>query len=835
MNISLKKYKFSECEKKWQNLWQETKLYTWDKNESRKNTYVVDTPPPTVSGNLHIGHIYSYVQTDFIVRYQRMKGMNVFYPLGFDDNGLPTERLVEKTKKIKSINMKREEFITICKDVVTREKKKFRDLFRQVGLSVDWNIEYSTMSNVSCILSQMSFIDLMRKKQVYRDLQPILWDPVDRTALSQADVEDKAQFTTMYNIQFTTEHGEQIIIATTRPELLPACVSVFFHPNDNRYTKLTGKFAISPLFSVKVPILSDDMVDPNIGTGLVMCSTFGDQTDIKWWRKYNLPTKNILTKIGTIDQITFDTNCLNTNRAQKLALEIKGCNIKSAREKIVKDLKEAKLLLEQNKKRQIVKCAERSGAELEILMTPQWFVKSIKHKDAILKKSNELMWYPKSMQVKLDVWIDGIMMDWCISRQRYFGIPFPVWYSKRKGEEGKILLASLDQLPVDPRLHTPIGYNANEVEADHDVMDTWFTSSVSPQLNSHGIADGFMLNETRYKKLFPADLRPQAHEILRTWSYYTMLKSYLHTNTLPWKNIMVSGWCLAEDKTKMSKSKGNLIMPEMVLENYGADATRYWASRFKLGSDTAYSEIVINNGKRLLNKIWNAAKFISGHFSKIPESDKASCFQNVKHKIISDFDIYFVSRLLELVNKVTFLYESYEYSIVMDELENFFRFIFCDNYLEIIKYRAYDDEKKSPHTALSARLTLYYAFKVFLQLFAPILPHLTEEIYRLLYSKESIHRRGNWPKLDVQFNNIKINESENLLSILSLVRKIKAHKCLSIKVPIRCLEVQGAKLTDSLILDLMAATSAKKIKIVDQLSSCIHSLSENNISIHIEL
>ena len=637
----------------------------------------------------------------------------------------------------------------------------------------------------------------------------------------------------MNDIQFMTEDGAPITIATTRPELLPACVSVFFHPEDERYNKLEGKFAISPLFGVKVPLLPDDMVDPEKGTGLVMSCTFGDQTDILWWRKHELPTKIIFTKWGTIEGIEFDETCVDIEKAESFASQITGLKIKAAREKMIEMLREEGLLLGQTERTQTVKCAERSGAPLEILTTPQWFIKSVEHKDAMMEKSNELNWFPESMKIKLDSWTKGVALDWCISRQRYFGVPFPVWYSKRAGEEGKVLLASVDQLPIDPLRDAPKGYSLDEVEPDKDVMDTWSTSSVSPQLSSHGIADGFMVDKERHNKLFPADLRPQAHEILRTWAYYTMLKSHLHQNTLPWKNIMISGWCLAADKTKMSKSKGNIVVPETLLEQNGADVIRYWSSSSKLGADTAYSEDVVKNGKRLVNKLWNAAKFVSQHFDKIPDADKEISLAEVKGKISSDFDKYFISKLSELVDYASAEFEKYEYATAMHKTESFFWSLFCDNYLEITKTRAYDEENNNPEGALSARLTLYHGLKTLLQLFAPFMPHITEEIYQILYSGESIHKRGNWPKLDIDFASVDTVESENLLVVLELVRKIKAQDNLSIKAPIEYIEVQGGKLSDDLISDLKHVTSSAEIRTVEALSSDVQNLSENNISINV--
>lgn len=832
-----KKYKFDESEKKWQIFWQENAIYHWSKSEARENSFIVDTPPPGVSGQLHIGHVYSYTHTDFIVRHRRMKGKNVFYPMGFDDNGLPTERLVEKEKNIRANSVSRKEFINICNEVIAKEETKFRALFNRIALSVDWNLEYQTINPLSCKISQMSFLDLIEKGQIYRDSQPMLWDSVDQTALAQAEIEDREKVTFMNDILFSLENGDKITIATTRPELLPACVSVFFHPEDKRYNYLEGQFAFTPLFNVKVPLLADDMVDPEKGTGLVMCCTFGDQTDIAWWRKHKLPTNIIISKQGRIENIQFDNSCANKIKAEQFAAQLTGLTVTAARSKIIELLKKEGLLVNQVQKLQTVKCAERSGAPLEILTTPQWFIKTIIHKEALLKKSDELNWYPKFMKIKLDRWIEGIGMDWCISRQRYFGVPFPVWYSKRAGEEGKPIFAKIHQLPVDPLVDLPEGYNKEEVIPDYDVMDTWATSSVSPQLNSHGVSNNHMVDENRYKKLFPADLRPQAHEILRTWAFYTMLKAYLHENTLPWKDIMVSGWCLAQDKSKMSKSKGNVLIPEILLEAHGSDVIRYWCASSKLGTDTAYSEDVINNGKRLVNKLWNAAKFASTHFDKISDSDKALSLCGVKHKITRDFDKYLVNQVVDLVDYADQELTNYEYATAIDKTEKFFWALFCDNYLEITKTRAYNENGEDDEGALSTHLTLYHTLKTLLQLFAPIVPHITEELFHILYAKdisESIHMRGSWPNIrEAKFTDIDETKSEDLLEILELVRKIKAQDNLSIKSPISYIEIEGIKLPDNLISDLKNVTSAKEILYVEQLTSQNQNLQGKNLQINV--
>lgn len=821
-----KNYSFSESERKWQKFWQEQKIYLWDKNETRENSFVVDTPPPTVSGQLHIGHVYSYTQADFIIRFQRMLGKNIFYPIGFDDNGLPTERLVEKQKQLKAASMVREQFIEICKEVVISEEEKFRSLFNQMALSVDWTLEYQTINPLSRKISQMSFLDLVDKGEIYRNNQPILWDTVDQTALAQADIEDQEKTSMMNDIIFQTNKGEKIIIATTRPELLAACIAVFYNPNDDRYKHLQGQFAITPLFDVKVPILADDLVQIDKGTGLVMCCTFGDVTDIIWWRTHNLPMKIIIDKKGMID---FPAELSNSSSYN----QINGLKIKDARSKIIEILKEKNLLIKQVEITQTVKCAERSGAPLEILTTPQWFVRTIKHKDILMQRANEINWYPQNMKIRLENWINSLSWDWCISRQRYFGVPFPVWYSKRIGEVGKAIFPDITQLPVDPTQDLPIGYSREEVEPDYDVMDTWATSAISPQLSSHGISEKFNVDAERHHKLFPADLRPQAHEIIRTWAFYTILKAQLHENTLPWKNIMISGWCLAFDRSKMSKSKGNVIVPQKLLEQYGADVTRYWTSKSRLGADTVYSEDVMKNGKRLVNKLWNACKFAAIHFDKLDPLDKNVQISDIESKICHKFDQWLIVKLVELVNKVESDMQNYEYANAVDLIEKFFWSVFCDNYLEITKTRAYNMDGSDNKGQYSAIITLYHSIKILLKLLAPFLPHITEEIWQILYSTKSIHTRGNWLQIKNLSFSVDQIQPDRLIEILDLVRKAKAEKNLSVKADIEILEIIGEKLSDDLIIDLKNVTSARTIEFVEQFSSTNQVLKNGDVVINV--
>ena len=806
-----KHYSYLESEKKWQQIWREQKIYAWDPDAARQDTFVVDTPPPTVSGQLHMGHIFSYTQADFIVRFQRMMGKNIFYPIGFDDNGLPTERLVEKQRKVRATQMDRAEFIKICQEVVASEEEIFRKLFNDIALSVDWSLEYQTISPRSRKISQMSFLDLVKKGEVYRESQPILWDPVDQTALAQADIEDKEHASFMNEIIFKTEDGQNLHIATTRPELLPACVAVFYHPTDERYKKLKGKFAITPLFGINVPILADESVAIDKGTGLVMCCTFGDTMDVNWWKLHQLPLRNILNKYGKIDAGILE---IVPKEAHQYAETMLGLKAADARSKVLEILKAQGLLIKQDPITHTVKCAERSGAPLEIITAPQWFIRTLAHKDAILKKSKELEWRPKNMKIRLDNWINSIAWDWCISRQRFFGVPFPVWYSKRPGEEGKPIFADISELPVDPMTHTPFGYAPSEVEADKDVMDTWATSSVSPQLSSWAISDEFAIDAERHKKLFPADLRPQAHEIIRTWAFYTILKSYLHSGTIPWKNIMISGWCLAEDKTKMSKSKGNIVDPRGLIEQYGSDVIRYWASTSRLGADTAYSEDVVKNGKKLVNKLWNASKFASIHFDKIQDFG-ANLRENIDAgRIHISTDLWIISKLYNVIDKATKQFNEFEYAIARDIVEEFFWKDFCDNYLELVKMRAYNENGLDAKGQESAVLTLYWTLQTLLKLFAPFLPHITDELNHLIFSDtKSIHRQHMWPKLTDLKANVECEiEGELMVEIIDLVRKSKAEKNLSVKAEIELLAFESKVPFDKAMLeDLKNVTTSHKV------------------------
>lgn len=825
------KYDFKVAEEECRASWKQTNVYAWNPTEQKANSYIIDTPPPTVSGYLHMGHIYSYTQTDLTARYMRMAGKNVFYPIGFDDNGLPTERLVESTRKIRAVDMSREEFVKVCHEVVQQSEEDFRGLFSSIALSVDWAQEYQTISPASMKISQMSALDLFHKNHLYRKLQPTLWDPVDRTALAQAEVVDKEVASSMWEIPFGVEGGGEAVIATTRPELLGACCALFLHPDHPRAGELIGRNAISPLFQVPVPILADERADPEKGTGIVMCCTFGDTTDIEWWRDHDLPTRVILDKGGRLEGLdrlgSADWPSLDAEAGRAIGEELKGLKVNAARAKIVEILTERGLIRAKTDVVRMVPAAERSGAPLEILVTPQWFVRVLDKKDDLLQRGKEINWYPQYMQVRYERWVENLKWDWCISRQRYFGVPFPFWYSKRPGEEGKILFAHVDDLPVNPLTDLPRGYTADEVEPDPDVMDTWATSSVSPQLSSHGIAPGFMIDAQRHEALFPATMRPQAHEIIRTWAFYTILKSHLHAGCAPWRDITISGWCLAHDRSKMSKSKGNVVTPESLLERYGADVVRYWTATSRLGLDTALSEDVLKVGKRLTTKLWNASRFVSMQlkdFDGKPSTPKQDVDAGT---IFNSVDLWILSKLAGVVKQAGAFYEQYEYADALHLIERFFWDDLCDNYLELSKARTYS-EVGAEADKRSAQYTLWHCLETVLRLFAPTLPYMTETIYQGLFPGRvpSIHARGNWPKAEDQVvDERSIVVGDACVSILTAVRKAKSDRQVSLKTPLEWIRIAPAAnapadpkaAVDAIADDLRATIGAASLSWADAL------------------
>ncbi len=777
-------YNFKESEKRWLEYWEKNKIYFFNKNKKNK-IYSIDTPPPTLSGKMHIGHAFSYSQQDFIVRYHRMNGENVYYPFGTDDNGLPTERLVEKLKNVSSLRMQRNDFIELCNKTIKELKPDFIQDWKNIGMSCDFSNSYSTIDKHSIKTSQKSFIDLYNKKLVYQQEAPSMWCVYCQTAIAQADLEDKEQDSTFNNIYFKLDNEEKIIIATTRPELLAACVCVFVHPQDKKNKSLIGKSVIVPLFGQKVKVYSDESVDVEKGTGILMVCSFGDKKDVEAIKKRNLQPRIIFTKDG---------------RLNELAGEYKGLKIKEARNKILEDLDTKKLLVNKKQIKHVVNVHERCGTEIEFLTTKQWFIKILENKKKFLDVGKKIKWYPETMRLRYENWIEGLNWDWCLSRQRHFGVPFPIWYCKKCS---KILLAEEKELPVDPLFNNPTKKcmcGSNEFIGEKDVMDTWATSSVTPEIVLNWINDKEY--EIEFQKIHPMSLRPQAHDIIRTWAFYTIIKSIYHHNKIPWKDIVISGHVLDPKGESMHKNKGNVVEPKPVLEKYGADALRYWAASSKLGEDLRYLEKDLITGQKTVTKLWNSNKF-----GLIFLKD----YKFKKNKKLEIIDKWILGKLSETIKNATESFKNYEYNKAKSEVDKFFWHSLCDNYLEIIKDRLYNN-KRTKKEKESAKYTLYIVLRDILKLFAPIMPFITEEIYQNYFKEnekyESIHL-SKWPEFYIiDRNAIKIGNE--FVEVLKEVRQTKAKLGKSLKEIVKILTVKGNNLKN-VEEDLKAVTKAEKI------------------------
>lgn len=731
--------------------WQEQGVYHFDPG-GMGPVYSIDTPPPTVSGHLHLGHTYSYSQTDFTARFWRMNGHNVFYPMGFDDNGLPTERLVERTHGVTAQEIGRQAFIDLCLDVSVGAEKEYRDLWQRLALSVDWRYSYRTVDDDARRISQWSFIDLYRRGLVYRQQAPAIWCPTCHTAIAQADVDDLERQSTFYTLAFHPPDGATLPIATTRPELLPACVAIFVHPDDPRAAQLAGRQATAPLFDQQVPILRDLAADPAKGTGIVMCCTFGDAADVTWWRTHELPL------VEAIDQ---------EGRMTAAAGPYAGLPATEARTRIVSALEEAGLLLGAEPITQTVRVHERCDTPVEVRVSRQWFIRVLDHKDAFLEAGEQIAWYPPHMKSRYRQWVENLAWDWCISRQRAFGVPFPLWYCESCGEP---LPATEEMLPVDPLVDSPAGPCQNcggaSFTPEQDVMDTWATSSLTPQIVGQLFAQPDL-----YQTVFPFSLRPQAHDIIRTWTFYTIVKSHYHFGAIPWQNVALSGWGVAGPGSgKISKSRGGGPMPPLeMIARYSADAVRYWAASTGLGKDSIIDEQKIEAGSRLVAKLWNVARFserfLAG-YSSPPEPPAG----------LTLADRWLLSRLQRLVSRATARFQSYDYATAKSETEQFF-WQMADNYLEMAKQRLY----AGGPGAEGARYALYQTLQTLLHLLAPLMPYVTEAIYQGLWSTGNSIHRCPWPQPDDALLDEAAEEhGEILLEIVSAVRRYKSEAGLSL-------------------------------------------------------
>ena len=691
-----KHYDMQRIEGEMQRFWEENKVYQYDP-KSKKETYSIDTPPPTVSGKLHIGHIFSYTQAEMIARFKRMQGYNIFYPFGFDDNGLPTERLVESKQHVKAKDLPREEMATLCTNVASKYEAEFRNLWQSLGFSVDWDLQYETINPRTMRISQKLFLELARKGKAYCKESPVLWCTECQTSIAQAELETAEKETSFNYIPFEVE-GEKLIVATTRPEFLAGVVCLLINGKDERYNKYIGKTAITPLYHEAVPILEDEEVALDKGTGIVMCATFGDTTDVSWYEKYHLPYKKLITTDGRMEEsIPF----------------IGGLRIEKARETIIERLKAEGLLIKQEKVMHTVAVHERCGKTVEILPSKQWYIDILTNKERYLKAADEINWYPQMMKNRYIAWVKNLKWDWCISRQRYFGVPIPVWYCEKCG---KVMLADEDELPINPLKTMPkkaCECGCNRFKPETAVMDTWATSSISPFVNKR-----WQEIDERKELQIPMGLRTQAHEIIRTWAFYTIVRSLYHTGKLPWKDIMISGFVLAKKGEKISKSKNNgKLEPTTLIRTHSADAMRYWAANARLGADTFFSEDELMASKRFMNKLWNASKFAKMHLEdfdgkiQLKNQDKGK-FDKVEAadqqiKLLPS-DRWIMERAKQTMNEARKLLNQYEIGLARHEIDDFFWSDFCDYYLEIAKDRLYKPEIHGEAERRGAQYALYH-------------------------------------------------------------------------------------------------------------------------------
>ncbi len=803
-------------EERWAVSWEEAGTYHFDPTALRDQVFSIDTPPPTVSGSLHMGSVFGYVQTDAIARYRRMCGWKLFYPMGWDDNGLPTERRVQTYFGVRcdpslpydpdfvlpnepgkdDVPVSRPNFIALCHELTAEDEQAFEDLWRRVGLSVDWGRTYATIDDRSRRASQRMFLRNLARGEAYSAEAPTMWDVDYQTAVAQAEMEDRELPGAYHRLRF-----EDIEIETTRPELLPACVALVAHPDDARYAARFGTTVRTPLFGVPVPVLAHRLADPEKGSGIAMICTFGDITDVVWWRELDLPTRNILTRSGRVTDLP--PQGVPANEAWQA---IAGRTVKQAQRALVERLAESgEMIGEPRTITHPVKFYEKGDRPLEIVTSRQWFIRNGGHDERLrreqLARAAQLDWHPPYMKVRYDDWVNGLNGDWLISRQRFFGVPIPVWYpldADGAPVYDAPIVPTEGDLPVDPTTDVPPGYDAAQrgvpggFAGDPDVMDTWATSSVTPQ-----IACGWEDDPTLFAATFPMDLRPQGPEIIRTWLFSTLLRSHFEHDSLPWRHTTINGWILDPDRKKMSKSKGNVVTPMAMLEEFGSDAVRYWACNGRPGTDTALDTGVMKIGRRLAIKVLNASKFALGRLGDGPVPG----IEAVRHPL----DSALLVKLAALVESATAAHEGFDYARALELTETFF-WSFCDDYVELVKARAYGDG--DPEDTASARATLAVSLSILHRLFAPFLPFVTEEVWSW-WQEGSVHL-ARWPRV-VEVGEAAGGEAAVLdvaAQVLGDVRRAKtAHK--------RSLRARVARLTVTGPPDALAALDAAGSDVVD--------------------
>jgi valyl-tRNA synthetase len=820
--------------------WEQDGVYRFDRSAKRENIFSIDTPPPTVSGSLHMGHVFSYTHTDTLARFWRMRGKSVFYPMGWDDNGLPTERRVQNfygvscdpslkyvagfeppfrgdpPKDAKPVPVSRPNFIELCDELTEQDEKVFEDLFRRLGLSVDWSLLYTTISEHARRTAQSAFLRNLERGEAYTQEAPTLWDVDFGTAVAQAELEDRERPGAFHKLKFHVpdETRSEFVVETTRPELIAACVGLVAHPDDARYQHLFGKVAHTPIFNVEVPVFAHPLAQPDKGSGIAMVCTFGDLTDVIWWRELNLATR---PTIGRDGRFVADAPAIMSDKAKLQYARLAGKSVKQAQTLTVEMLRETGELIDEPRAiTHAVKFYEKGDRPLEIVTSRQWYIRNggrdEKLRDKLLSRGDELTWHPDFMQHRYANWVGGLNGDWLVSRQRYFGVPIPLWYRLDANSEiiyENPLVPTSDQLPIDPSTDLPAGYLADQRDkpngfvGEPDIMDTWATSSLTPQIAGRWIDDSDL-----FERVFPMDIRPQGHDIIRTWLFATMVRSNFEHGQAPWRNAALSGWILDPDRKKMSKSKGNVVTPSDLFDQYGSDAVRYWAASARPGVDTAFSEDQMKVGRKLATKLLNLTKFVLGA--------SASDATNVAAQPVDLVDQAMLVKLAEVVDAATVALEQFDYARALERTEEFFWW-FCDDYVELVKTRAYGETQDSS----SARVSLHRALSIVQRLLAPMLPFATEEVWSW-WQTGSIHR-ATWPTTAEVLEGFNaapdaVDGLDAICLVLGAVRRTKTEAKVSQRAEVSKLVITADSHTVSILqsnlLDLRNAGSLQEIDFV---------------------